>query len=401
MSQVNLRFYQRASFWQDKRLHYFLFAAIGAIAALTKLKPGSYNNYLIYKYVFINLRDTVNLYLPSAHYLDVNHYGPLFSFIIAPFRFLPDKMGAVLWNIANAVFLCYSLQTLPLSKKAIAAAVFLCANELFTASVSFQFNPATAALIILSYTLVQKEKDVWAVLCVMLGAFIKLYGVVGLLFFFFSKHKKKYIGWCFVWAAVCFAAPILLSNFSNVVKTYHDWFTVLVEKNGTNVSLTSFQDISVMGMARRFMQDASIPNMPFLLAGIVLALLPLVRIEMYQNLRFQLLMLCSLLLFLVLFSTGSESPTYIIAFPGVVIWFLVQPSSPNKWAVALLIFAIILTSLSPTDIFPRFIKDEYVRKYSLKALPCFLVWLVISAELLFNKNVNKLWPKQELTGASL
>jgi hypothetical protein len=38
-----------------------------------------------------------------------------------------------------------------------------------------------------------------------------------------------------------------------------------------------------------------------------------------------------------------------------------------------LIFAIILTSLSATDLFPKFLYKEYVLKYSLKALPCVLI----------------------------
>ena len=55
-------------------------------------------------------------------------------------------------------------------------------------------------------------------------------------------------------------------------------------------------------------------------------------------------------MFVVLFSTGSESSTYIIAFVGVALWFVAVPWKRSRWDIALMIFAFILTSLSPSDL---------------------------------------------------
>jgi hypothetical protein len=41
----------------------------------------------------------------------------------------------------------------------------------------------------------------------------------------------------------------------------------------------------------------------------------------------------------------------------------------------------MLTSLSPTDIFPRTLK-EFIRLNSLKALPCVLIWLTLIYQML-------------------
>jgi hypothetical protein len=41
-----------------------------------------------------------------------------------------------------------------------------------------------------------------------------------------------------------------------------------------------------------------------------------------------------------------------------------------------------LTSFSPSDLFPKFIRDEFIKPYSLKALPCVLIWLAVSYQLL-------------------
>ena len=131
-----------------------------------------------------------------------------------------------------------------------------------------------------------------------------------------------------------------------------------------------------MGMARRISGNVNLPNMPFLLGGLILFALPYLRISQYKHLAFRLMLLASTLIFTVIFSSGSESPTYIIAFAGVAIWFIVQTSPKNNLVIGLFVFAFCLTSLSPTDLFPRAAK-EFIRLYSLKALPCMIIWFTI------------------------
>ena len=48
----------------------------------------------------------------------------------------------------------------------------------------------------------------------------------------------------------------------------------------------------------------------------------------------------------------------------------------------LFIFVMILTSFSPSDIIPKFIRETYVKPYALKALPCVLIWFQSIYELL-------------------
>jgi hypothetical protein len=64
--------------------------------------------------------------------------------------------------------------------------------------------------------------------------------------------------------------------------------------------------------------------------------------------------------FMVIFSSSAESPTYIIAVAGVALWYILQ--NKMQWLILfLLIFTILLTSLSLTDFFPQFIKLQFVR----------------------------------------
>jgi hypothetical protein len=145
------------------------------------------------------------------------------------------------------------------------------------------------------------------------------------------------------------------------------------------------QDISFMGMFRRILHNPELPNLPFLLFGLTLFGLPYLKISSYKKEKFQLLLLCSVLIFTVIFSSGSESPTYIIAFLGVAIWFVIQDRPRSNRVLILFIFALILTSFSPSDIIPKFLRENYIIPYALKALPCVFIWFSIIYEMIFFK----------------
>ena len=355
-------------------------------AILPKFFRDKFNNYLIYKNVFWHVVHQTTLYTEyPAEYFDRNHYGPIFSLVIAPFAVLPDYLGLPLWTLFTTVLIIWAIRELPLQSIQITIILWLCLNEYLITAQSFQVNPIMVFIIVMSYVFITKEKDFWAAMLIALGTFIKLYGIVGLAFFFFSKNKQKLILSLFFWSILFFVAPMLISSPDYIVERYIEWYNRLLVKNGTNEMLGSYQDFSVMGVVRRFANDASIPTLPFLMGGLFLFGLPYLRIKAYTDKKFQLLLLASVLLFTVIFSSGSESPTYIIAFVGVAIWYVVQPTPRTKIVNGLLIFALILTSFSHTDLFPRYVIDNYVRTYSLKAIPCIIIWLVIVYEMLTQK----------------
>ena len=228
---------------------------------------------------------------------------------------------------------------------------------------------------------IYERKETQSAFFIMIGFFVKLYGVAGLSAFFFVKNKIKFIGALIAFGILFIVLPMLLSSSHFGIQSYADWFQSLSEKNVSNQVLGNRQDFSLMGIVRRVLGDASISNLTFLIPGMAVFALPYLRIKQYQNLPFQLLILSSTLLFIVLFSSGSESPTYIIAVAGVMIWFLIQKEK-TPYVIGLLIFVIILTCFSFSDLFPKFIKENYIIKYSLKALPCCFVWFRVIYELL-------------------
>jgi hypothetical protein len=133
----------------------------------------------------------------------------------------------------------------------------------------------------------------------------------------------------------------------------------------------------------------SFSDLWLIIPGLVLFALPYLRFLQYRNVAFRQTLLASVLMFVVLFSTGSESSGYIIPFVGVVIWYTAAPWKRNNWDVALLVFVFVLSSLSPSDLFPAYLRKEWVQPYALKALPVTLVWLKLSYEML-TKNYQRI-----------
>jgi hypothetical protein len=381
---VQIKTFFKKSFFSDYRVLFGLWMILAVISFLAKMRFDRHNNYLIFKYVYWHAIKGTSLYDQyPKEFFDSNHYGPIFSLVIAPFAVMPDWLGILFWLILLSVGLFVSVRKLPVDKRIHVFIYWFCAHELLTALFMQQFNIATVAMIVATYTCIEKEKEGWAAFWIMLGTFVKLYGIVGLAFFFFSKHKGKFIIYLLIWTAVLFVAPMIISNYDYIVSQYVGWYHSLAEKNAVNGDLHGGTNISLFGMVHRISGCVSFSDLYLLLPGMVLFAIPYLRFKQYKNLYFRLAYLASTLLFVILFSTGSESSTYIIAFVGIVLWYAAVPWRRGGWDIALMVFVFVLSSLSPSDLFPRYLRVTYVQPYSLKALPCVIVWLRLIYEMCF------------------
>ena len=361
----------------------FLWVTICAVASfkqytISNVAQGTccYNNFRIFCQSFEHLIQHKNLYHAyPAEYFDLYHYGPVFALLIAPFYYLPVGLSLVLWGALNAWCLFKAIWALPLDSNSKAIIIWISTNTLVTSTLNTQFHAICTSMIILSYAFIIGRKEIWSTLLIVLGAFIKLYGVVGFVFFFFSKNKKKFILWTFLWSLIVFLLPMLVSKPSYVLQSYADWYTDLRDKNGTNVDITQMRlDVCVMGMFRKIFHNATLSNLYYIIPAFGIMGISFFRLKFHKQINFQLGLLASLLMFIILASTGSESPTYIMAFPGVGIWYVLERKK-NLPINLLLILTLAVSSFSPTDLFPRFVRINYLEPYAMMALPVFLVWL--------------------------
>lgn len=367
-------------FFKDRRTLLGLWLLLPLIAGLMKIHKC--NNFLIFKYVFWHTWNGTPLYEAyPEEYWDLNHYGPVFCMVIAPFAVLPHPLGLIFWEIALSLTLYVAIRKMPLSFGKQLFLLWFCAHELLTALFMSQFNIAIATIVIVSFCCIQRGKDHWATLLIVLGTMVKLYGIVGLAFFFFSKNKKKFILSFIGWTTLLFALPMVISSPEYIIGQYKEWYICLTEKNSENI-FSFAQNISLLGMVRKISGIATYSDLCLIVPGVILFCLPYLRLKQYGNLAFRYAFLASVLLFVVLFSTGSESSSYIIALLGTCIWYVTSPWKRSRFDLCLMVFAFILTSMSPSDLFPAFIRKNLVQPYALKALPCAVIWFKLMYEML-------------------
>ena len=387
-------------FLSDKRTMFGLWTLLGLISALTKLRH--HNNFDVFRYVFYNTWNQTSLYAESTDgvYLDINHYGTFFAIIIAPFAVIPTWLGLILWNTCLAVFLYWAISGIASLNTTTSQfqpylhifLAYFCAHELLTALFMQQFNIAIAAIILLSFYFVEKERDGYATFFIVVGTLVKLYGIVGVAFFFFSKHKMRYITSLVIWFILLSCLPMIISSPEYQILQYQEWLTNLIDKNANNI-LSGAQNISFMGMITKIIYGVSDGKIIYdaswiILPAIILMTTGYFRISQWRSPMFRMQILAAVMMFVVLFSTGSESSGYITPFVGICIWFCCVPWQRSHWDIILMVFAFIVTSMSPSDLFPAYIRKELIQPYALKALPITLIWIKLAYELICKSYIN-------------
>lgn len=378
----------------NKKAILFLFALIAILASIQSyaqkdrkfLEDGyvhtHYNNYVIFKQSFHHLIEGKDLYslYPEEHW-DLYKYSPTFALFFGIFAWMHDFIGLTLWNILNSLLLVLAIYYLPRidlrTKGLISAIVFI---ELLTSLQNEQSNALMAGLIILAFGLLEREKYFWAILCIISTFYIKIFGIVALSLLIFYPQKWKLALYTFFWSAVFLVLPLLVVDAGQLGFLYQSWKHLLLDDHSISFGL------SVTGWLLTWFNLDVNKNL-LVLTGAAIFCLPLLRIKEYKNYSFRLLLLSSILTWVVIFNHKAESPTFIIAISGVALWYYSQPYKTEN--LILLLFAFVFTSLATTDLCPRFIKNEFMRPYVMKAVPCIFVWIKIVADMLFGRSVGK------------
>lgn len=333
-----------------------------------------YNNYVIFKSSFFHLLQGKDLYIawPAEHW-DLFKYSPAFSVLFGLFAWLPDWLGLTLWNLINALLLAWAVYLLPrLTPLQKGLVLLMVSVELMTSLQNEQSNGLVAGLLLMSFSMFEREKTAWAALCLVFSVFVKLFGVVGFVLFLFYPRKGRFILYSAVFALLFLLMPLVFIGIEQYEALMRSWVVMLANDHSASYGL------SAMGIFHALTGVEGVKNSMVLVAAAVF-LLPLSRLTSWRDARFRMLTLVSVLLWVVVFNHKAESPTFVIAFTGAALWYIT--SSRSGWETALFVAALLLTSLSPTDVFPAVVRREVIVPYALKALPCLLIWLVVVWEM--------------------
>ncbi|MFM7912754.1 MAG: DUF2029 domain-containing protein, partial [Bacteroidota bacterium] len=91
--------------------------------------------------------------------------------------------------------------------------------------------------------------------------------------------------------------------------------------------------------------------------------------------EYRALGLAALMVWMVIFNHKAESPTFVIAVTPALWWLL---RNREEMVLRIMLTALVLlTVLSPTEVFPTVLRKKWVEPYHLKALPAVLVWILM------------------------
>jgi hypothetical protein len=357
----------------------FIWFSLVFLTLLSAVLNHSLNNFIIFKQSFFHLQQKLNLYsIYPNEYWDHYYYSPTFAVLVAPFALIPSLVAPFAWGLFDAGVLYFAIRKLPIRAFYQNGILLLSVNEMMNASGNLQSNGLIAGLIILSFVFLLKQKEHSATLSLLVGFFIKLYGIVGLAFFFFSKQKSKYILYLLLWTIVLVLLPLIITSPEFLLQSYKDWFASLSVKSNFDLTrdmYTNMVDVSIQGMIKRVFNLPLLNKFYFIIPGLILFASQYTKIKYFNHLAYQLYILCSVMLFLIIFNTGSESPTYIIGVVPICLWYVLQRKTTLVNTV--FIIAIFFSSFSYSDLFTPWLRTYIMIPYALKVVGCFLIWVVI------------------------
>lgn len=339
-----------------------------------------YSNFTIFQHSSYHFFHKVNLYaLYPGEYDDYFLYNPSFALLFSVYAYWPTLVGMILFTATGCWVYFKGVSRLPLDRKAVVFIFYYSAFELITSFQNLQTNPLIAGSILLSFSYLERKKTTAASFFINLGFFVKAYGAISGALLLLIRPVWRNLLLATLWFVVFLCLPLVYYSPYETLIMYRQWYEVLSADHDINFGL------SLMSFSRDVLGYRG-PSAYIQAAGVLLLLTTFVWAALRKTFeRDKYLLLSYLLIWVVIFNHSSESPTYIIATTGVAIWYV--NSSRTLYDKFLVVFTFIFTVLSPTDIFPRFLREEFIKPYSIKALGPSMVFFYIQF-LLFKRYVR-------------
>ena len=306
-----------------------------------------------------------------AEHTDRFKYSPTFALLFAPLAWIPWPIALFLWSALNALLLFVAVERVLPGRQAMLATGLLLL-EVLRGMQNAQSNALVAALIVLAFVTLERHKGWRAAFAVGLGACVKIFPLAALTFAIPRRRAVRTGLAAGVIGVGLIVLPLVLLSPSALAAQYGWW-------RGVEASDARQRWFSVMELVHRI-TGAAFPNWPIQLLGTLVLVAPLaVRRERWDEARFRLLYLCSVLLYVVLFNHQAERASYLIAFTGATIWFAAEPRTRAR--TVLYALAALTIPVMSTLVPGAWLRTPEMMTYRL-VLPSLAIWLVIQRELL-------------------
>ena len=358
---------------RPRRLVLALYIASAALVTVQQAILGHSNNLSIFRAASLNLFAGRDLYAahPEQHF-DFYKYSPTFALLFAPLAYLPFALAFLCWSLLNGLLLWYALDRL-LPEREATVALALLYLEVLLALQYGQSNALVAALMILAFVAFEGRRQVGAAASITGGAAVKLFPLAAVSLAVFHPRRLRFAAVFIAVLAAAVALPLVAIPLGDLLAQYRSWHAIEAKD-------ALRRGYSLMHYTHAWF-GVDWPNWPQQAAGTALLLLPLgLRPDRWEQLDFRRLFLCSLLVYSVLFNHVSESPSFVVAYAGIVIWYVSSP--PSRLRTAIMALTLLVMVVHDVDVVPRWVKYEIFVPYRIKGIPCLVAWFVMQWELL-------------------
>jgi hypothetical protein len=331
------------------------------------------NNFLIFRSAFDHLLAGRDMYVayPREH-ADLYKYSPTFALLFAPFAVLPFGVALVLWNLLNVVLIFQAIRlALPAEQRIVAIQVI--GIGLITTVDGTQSNGLVAALIVLAWVALERNRLTGAAFAIAVGGLVKLFPLAAAAFALPRRDLGRFAAAGTFIGAALVATPLLFLSPPGLIAQYRSWYAM-----GSVDALD--RGASLMRILHLVGYDG--PNWVIQLGATALLLLPLlVQRSRWQDVDFRRHFLASPLVYCVIFNHKAEQPSFVIAVVGLGIWYALAPHSPVRAAVTgstLVATVPILITVAA----PGFISSTVDGPLLVTSVCCTVAWFTMQGELL-------------------
>lgn len=349
---------------------YVLIAVIATVICVVR----HCNNFVIFRAAFFHLVAASDLYaLHPAEHVDLFKYSPTFALLFAPFATLPFGVALLAWNLINILLIYQAIRcVLPASQRL--EAIQLTGIGLVTTIDGTQSNGLVAALIVLAFAALERDRLASAVAAIAGGALVKIFPLAAVAFALPRRDRWRFAIIGMVVGTVLVLLPLAVTGPDALAMQYRSWYrlgAVDAMDRGASVMRILYLIVGYSG-----------PNWPIQLVGTVLLILPLVlRPERWSDPTFRRAFLASLLVYAVIFNHKAEQPSFVIATVGVSIWYAITARTVRREIVAGAVF-ISTVPVFMTVLAPGLVANQVDGPLLIAAAACTLAWLTMQTELL-------------------
>lgn len=306
---------------------------------------------------------------PDQH-LDFFRYSPAFAIAFTPFALVPEWLGLLAWNLVNALGLYWAVRRL-LPRAQAQLVLLIVLGDIARTMQSCQSNGLVTALMIAAFIAYSGERLWRGAFAVAAGTAIKLFPIGAALFALLRRDRWRALGMVAAAVAAFALLPVVVVGPHDLLLQYARW--AAQEHAETFKPMHSVMDLLDVWAGYYG------PRFPIQLAGLALLLLPAaLRWDTRDDPAWRLTLLCSLLVFSVLFNYGAERPSFVIATTGIAVWYVTGPRT--KLPGVILALTLALVTAEGLGIWPRAV-HQWMFESRIRVIPVLAAWIAMQWDL--------------------